>query len=74
MNVSELIEKLKDFPADTRVVVRGYEGGFSDMDEIEETEIYLNCYTGWYYGPHEEVEYAHEVDKDKEKVPAIILK
>lgn len=74
MNVSELIEKLNDFPPDTRVVVRGYEGGFSDMDEIEETEIYLNCNTSWFYGPHEEVDYAHKKDKDKEKVPAIILK
>jgi len=74
MIVSELIEKLKDLPPDTRVVVPGYEGGLDDMDTIEETEIYLNCNTSWYYGPHEEVEYAYEGDRDKEKVPAIILK
>lgn len=73
MIISELIEKLKDFPPDTRVVVRGYEGGLDDVDEIEETEIYLNCRTLLGYGLHVEVEYAYERDKDKEKVPAIIL-
>ncbi len=73
MNVSELIEKLKDFPPYTRVVVRGYEGGIDDVDEIEEIEVYLNCRTLLCYGPHIEVEYAYERDKDKEKVPAIIL-
>lgn len=73
MIISELIEKLKDFPPDTRVVVRGCEGGLDDLDEIEKTEIYLNCRTLLGYGPHIEVEYAYERDKDKEKVPAIIL-
>lgn len=76
MTIAELIEKLKEYPQDTRVVTRGFEGGVDDVDYVEETEIYLN-YNGkgaWYYGPHEEVK-SKACNYDKfEKVSAIYLK
>ena len=72
MTIAELIDELIKYPQDTRVVVRGYEGGVNDIDWVEETEIYLNYNTPSYYGKHEEVEYA--TPKDCEKVPAVYLK
>ena len=35
MNISELIEVLKQHPQDMRVCVQGYEGGISDILRIE---------------------------------------
>ncbi len=77
MIIAEFIEKLQDYPQDTRVVVRGYEGGFDDVGELEEIEIYLNCFMNtWYYGNHEEVSSSNTcIDGKYEKVTAIrILK
>jgi len=72
MTIAELIEELKNYPQDTRVVVSGYEGGVNDVDYVKETEIYLNYNTASYYGKHEEVEYA--TPSDCEKVPAVYLR
>ena len=73
MTIAELIEKLQEYPQDTRVVVRGYEGGLDDVRELEEIEIYLNCnMSTWYYGNHEEVSSSNtRIDGKYEKVPAI---
>ena len=72
MTIAELIEQLQKYPQDTRVVVRGYEGGVNDVGEVEETEIYLNYNTSWFYGKHEVVEYS--TPRDCEKVPAVYLR
>jgi hypothetical protein len=53
MKVSELIEILKQQPPDMRVIVDGYEGGYSDVRNIRQTPIKLNVHTSWYYGPHD---------------------
>lgn len=52
MTIQELIETLSNFPADTPVVVRGYEGGFNDVNGVEAIDIQLNINTVWYYGAH----------------------
>lgn len=67
MIVAELIEQLKKYPADKRVVVDGYEDGFDDVVKVEELLLKLNHYTEWYYGEHEE-------SKDENGVKAIYLK
>lgn len=54
MTVAELIEKLKEMPQDRRVVTRGYEGGFDDVDDLTLMNIMLNFHKAWYYGPHEQ--------------------
>lgn len=56
--VRELIEKLKEFDGDERLVLRGYEGGFSDLNlsEIKSIKIALNKNSSWYYGKHDEPE------------------
>ena len=54
MTVNELIEQLKNYPSNMRVLTLGYEGGLNDISlgtnsvvfEYKENEA-------WYYGPHE---------------------
>ena len=56
MNVGQLIEQLKNYPQDLRVVVRGYEGGYNDVDTFENLKLVLDYHSAWYYGKHEDVE------------------
>lgn len=53
MTVKELIEKLKEFDKNMRVVVAGYEGGVDDADNAITVKIKLNQNTAWFYGKHE---------------------
>ena len=53
MLVSELIEKLRELPQDSRIVVNGYEGGVVEVATANEITIALNVNTEWYYGEHE---------------------
>jgi len=72
MTIAELIEKLKEYPQDLRVVVRGYEGGVDDVSCFEEMEIYLNYNSSWWYGKHEEVD-PYGMNTTHEKVSALKL-
>ncbi len=58
MTVGELIEALKSFPADLRVVVPGYEGGADDI--LPPRQICIQpwdpAYEADWYGPHALVE------------------
>ena len=53
MTIKELIEKLKDYPEDTRVIVDGYEGGYEDVNNVDIIHIKLNVNSADYYGPHD---------------------
>ena len=63
MTINELIEQLKNYPGDMRVLVPGYEGGYNDTG-LKTEEIVFNFpkNDAWYYGPHECVRLA-EADK-----------
>ena len=52
MTTQELIEQLSKFPPDTPVVIRGYESGYNDVQEVNPQEMQLNINTIWYYGAH----------------------
>ena len=68
MIISELIAKLKELPQDLPVVVRGYEGGFDDVNDVKTLELELNPSAMnprssgknplddyfWFYGVYEE--------------------
>ena len=56
MTVNELIEQLKVYPGDMRVLTLGYEGGYNDT-QLETDEVVFNFSKNdaWYYGPHESV-------------------
>lgn len=53
MTVKELIEKLREFDENMRVVVAGYEGGVDDANSATTVKIKLNQNTDWFYGKHE---------------------
>ena len=58
MTVNELIEKLKNYPGDMRVLTLGYEGGFNDIAlHTDDIVFNINNKDQWYYGPHECVKY-----------------
>jgi hypothetical protein len=71
MTVAELIEKLQQFPPETRVVVAGYEDGFNDVAWVDGLDIALNVHTEDYYGAHENSE---DVKGEFEIVPAVALR
>lgn len=57
MTVQELIamlEAVKD--KSQQVVVSGYEGGYSEVDEIVFVKLVLNAHSEWYYGAHDRPE------------------
>jgi hypothetical protein len=62
MNVAELIELLNHCDPEMRVVVAGYEGGVSDVDEVKPIPILLNVNNCSYHGRHEPCE-SYEQDE-----------
>jgi hypothetical protein len=58
MTVAELIEKLKQFPPDRKVLVDGYEHGYDDPEELYSLQVrgynmpYCGHYDDW-EGPSE---------------------
>lgn len=74
MNVGELIEKLKNYPLDMRIVVAGYEGGYDDMDKLNEMKIVLNYPPHedvWYYGKHEDASVLHRQNEEQLRLSAV---
>lgn len=56
MKVHELITKLSTLDPNTRVYVRGYEGGVDDVCDIKKIKVQRNANKGtWYYGAHDYV-------------------
>lgn len=59
MTVSELIERLKNYAGDMRVLTLGYEAGYHDI-RLDNDDIVFDVKRGkgaWYYGPHECVKF-----------------
>jgi len=74
MIVRELISILSQLNEDDLVCVSGYEGGYEDCINVEETEICLNVSKSDYYGPHEKTDnVAVGLRKKFEKRNAIII-
>ena len=58
MTVNELIEQLKGYPGDMRVLTLGYEGGYNDTKLMTEEIVFnFSKNDAWYYGPHECVKF-----------------
>jgi hypothetical protein len=56
MTVNELIETLKNYPGDTRVLTLGYEGGLDDIDMKWDSVVFdANSEKPSYIGKHEYV-------------------
>lgn len=55
MKVKQLIAELKKYDPDTKVVIKGYEGGYDDITKVATIRLRLNANnTKWYYGKHEQ--------------------
>ena len=71
MNVNQLIKRLQMYPPDLRVVVRGYEGGYNDVDTFENIKIVLDYHSAWYYGKHEDASTIHNEEVKANVVDAL---
>lgn len=73
MTVNELIEQLKNYPGDMRVLTLGYEGGLNDTYIKSDTVVFnVNSKDTWYYGPHEYAGY-DEDDNPKSGTECLIV-
>jgi hypothetical protein len=70
--VAELIEELRKYPPDTRVMADGYEGGLCDCRSPELLRVKLNVNLDWYKGPHENVTDDH-ASGDADVIDAVRL-
>lgn len=70
MTVNELIEQLKNYPGDMRVLTLGYEGGYSDV-QLDDDDIVFNFREDgpWYYGPHESDKFTN-----KPGIPSLVIR
>ena len=71
MTVQELTQLLAQYPAELRVVVNGYEGGYDDLapGRISVVKISLNAGTHDWDGKHDRL--SEEVATDAEIVEAL---
>lgn len=53
MTVEELIKKLEAFPPAMRVLGRGYESGWEDIEDIEQHNVYYFPDNPWYEGKYQ---------------------
>ena len=64
MTVAELIEKLNELDPALEVYVKGYEGGYNDVEQIKHVTVCKNYYTDWYYGKHEDISFTDKSPAD----------
>ena len=55
MTAKELINHLKDLPPETRIAVKGYEGGFDYAQLLRKVKVIKKTNLEWYYGDLEEI-------------------
>lgn len=73
MTVSELIEQLKNYPSDMRVLALGYEGGFDDINlKTDDIVFNVNNKDTWYMGSHERVDMCGRYGESGEKCLIIV--
>jgi hypothetical protein len=50
MTIEDLVHELTQYPAETRVVVQGYEDGFDDISSVRPISVQHNLNPAWYHG------------------------
>lgn len=71
MKVWQLIEKLKVIDLDLEVLLPGYEGGLTDLNEVTVHDVVLNTTDCWYYGPHDY--YGQQEHTTKTPIKAVVI-
>jgi hypothetical protein len=73
MTVNELIEQLKNYPGDMRVLTLGYENGFDDINlKTDDIVFNVNNKDTWYMGSHERVDMCGRYGESGKKCLIII--
>lgn len=71
MTVNELIEQLKNYPGDMRVLTLGYEGGLDDVDVKWDSVVFnTNSDDTWYIGKHD---YARMAENTPDGTECVII-
>ena len=72
MIVSELIGKLNQFPAGAKVLGRGYENGYNNIEDVIFEDV-LHLPDGpWYDGEYQEPA-SYNADKGYEQITAVTI-
>jgi hypothetical protein len=62
MTIKELIDQLEAYPPGTRVVVRGYENGYNDVDKLVLRKIHLHKKAQWWDGRYSDSEASSAIE------------
>jgi len=75
MNVQQLIEELQKYPPEMRVIVNGYDGGYSDLESLKTKQIRLNVHNKneWWMGRHDYADYPFDDNRDGAIETALLL-
>ena len=73
MTIQQLIERLNEFPKDTRIMIDGYEGGYEDLEIIRESKVALNVHENDspIYGNHDDCD---ESEKPHKVIDVLIFR
>lgn len=77
MTIADMIALLQAMPDKSlRIVVNGYEGGYSEVSEARDIELVLNVHSAWYYGPHDRPDQLISEDEEigRDVVNAILVR
>jgi len=61
LTVEQLINKLKSYPNDAKILVDGYEGGLDAVLDVNIVSVKYDDTQKWYYGPFEECDSCDEM-------------
>jgi hypothetical protein len=74
MTVAELIEQLRDYPSDMRVLTLGYEGGYDDIClKTKDIVFNVNSKDTWYLGSHDEPGMVNNMDNGETGTKCVII-
>ncbi len=74
MTVAELIEQLKNYPSDMRVLTLGYEGGYDDINlKTKDIVFNVNSKDTWYLGSHDEPDMVNNMDNDETGTKCVVI-
>jgi len=52
MTAKELIKLLQQLPPEIKIVVRGYEEGYNDIQQLKPVKLKQDVNAKWYYGEY----------------------
>ncbi len=62
MTAKELIILLQELPPEIKVVIRGYEEGYNDIQQLKPLKLRKMIDAKWYYGEYTKTDTAYSID------------